>query len=181
MAWDKSEPQDTTKIRNLGAVIRNNNAAIEDAESSFKPVAMNLNNRTPLAVSNDPTQIADSYIVYCKDDTAGNPELFGIDDAGNVSQLTTRSNTLSANGHALIAPGVMMQWGTDGATAVHNVTFPTAFSSSAWSVTAVPIAGDGKRTVGVSSISSTGFTAITGEGGVGNQAYAIYWQAIGPA
>ena len=77
MAFDKTQPTDTTKIRNLGVVIRPNWVAIEEADSTFRPYALNLQNRTPLGVSNDPASIADTYILYEKDDGSGNPELFG--------------------------------------------------------------------------------------------------------
>ena len=75
MTWDPSQPTDTTKIRNLGIVIRPNWQAIEAADSSFKPVALNLDNRTPLGVANDPTAIADAYLLYCKD-SFGYPQAF---------------------------------------------------------------------------------------------------------
>lgn len=88
MAFDKTQPTDTTKIRNLGVVIRPNWVAIESAESTFRPYALNLQNRTPLAVSNDPAAIADTSILYVKDDALGNPETFAIDGSSNIVQLT---------------------------------------------------------------------------------------------
>lgn len=88
MAFDKTQPTDTTKLRNLGVVIRPNWVAIEEGDSSFRPYAMNLQNRTPLGVSNDPATIADTYILYEKDDGAGNPELYGKDGSGNIIQIS---------------------------------------------------------------------------------------------
>lgn len=88
MAFDKTQPTDTTKIRNLGTVIRPNWDAIETADSTFKPYAINLQNRTPLGVSNDPATIADTSIIYVKDDGAGNPELYSKDGSGNIIQMT---------------------------------------------------------------------------------------------
>lgn len=88
MAFDKTQPTDTTKIRNLGTVIRPNWDAIETADSTFKPYAINLQNRTPLGVSNDPATIADSSIIYVKDDGAGNPELYSKDGSGNIIQMS---------------------------------------------------------------------------------------------
>lgn len=88
MAFDKSEPADTTKIRNLGVVIRPNWDAIEVADSTFRPYAVNFQNRTPLGASNDPATIADTSIIYVKDDGAGNPELYSKDGSGNIIQMS---------------------------------------------------------------------------------------------
>lgn len=88
MAFDKSQPADDTKIRNLGVVIRPNWQAIEEADSSFRPYALNLQNRTPLGASNDPALIADTSILYAKDDGAGNPEAYLEDGSGNILQVT---------------------------------------------------------------------------------------------
>lgn len=88
MAFDKTQPTDTTKLRNLGVVIRPNWVAIEEADSTFRPYALNFQNRTPLGVSNDPASIADTSIIYCKDDADGNPELFAEDASANIVQLT---------------------------------------------------------------------------------------------
>jgi hypothetical protein len=88
MTFNKTQPADTTKIRNLGVVIRPNWVSIEEGDSSFRPYALNFQNRTPLGVANDPDTIADTYILYEKDDGAGNPELFGKDGSGNIIQFT---------------------------------------------------------------------------------------------
>lgn len=88
MAFDKTQPTDTTKIRNLGTVIRPNWVAIEEAGATFRPYALNLQNRTPLAVANDPATIADTSIVYVKDDGSGNPELYSKDGSGNIIQMS---------------------------------------------------------------------------------------------
>jgi hypothetical protein len=88
MAFNKAEPQDTTKIRNLGVVIRPNWVAIEEADSSFRPYALNLQNRTPLVVANNPATIAGTSIGYVKNDSAGNPEAYLKDGSGNIVQMT---------------------------------------------------------------------------------------------
>lgn len=88
MAFLATEPQDTTKIRNLGTVIRPNWSAIQTGDSTFKPYALNLIERTSVPVAGDPTAIADTFIIYCKDDPDGNPEFFGIDAGSQVIQLT---------------------------------------------------------------------------------------------
>lgn len=88
MAWDRTQPTDTTKLRNLGTVIRPNWEAIELAESTFQPQALNFTDRTVAGVAVNPTAIADTYISYCKTDSAGNSELFGIDDSSNIIQYS---------------------------------------------------------------------------------------------
>ena len=88
MAWDTLQPTNTTKIRNLGVVIRPNWAAIQTADATFTPDAFNFKNRTPSVVPIDPAAIATAYITYCKEDSAGNPELFGISAASEVVQFT---------------------------------------------------------------------------------------------
>jgi len=88
MAWDATQPTDSTKIRNLGVVIRPNWVAIEQADTTFRPQAMNFKDRTVAGVSVNPTALADAFITYCKTDTAGNSELFGIDEDSHVIQYS---------------------------------------------------------------------------------------------
>jgi len=88
MAFNVAEPQDTTKIRNLGVVIRPNWLSIQEADSTFRPYAINLQNRTPLVVANDPATIAATSIIYTKNDAAGNPETYNKDGSGNIVQMS---------------------------------------------------------------------------------------------
>lgn len=88
MAFDNTQPTNTTKIRNLGVVIRPNWVAIEQADSTFKPWAINFTDRTAAGIAVNPTALAAAYLMYCKQDAAGNPELFGIDVASNIIQFT---------------------------------------------------------------------------------------------
>ena len=92
MAFDKTQPTNQTKLRNVGTVIRPNWVAIEEADESFKPYAINFTNRNPLAASNDPSAIDDSYILYSKQSEEGEPELYGIDQEGNVVQITDQGS-----------------------------------------------------------------------------------------
>lgn len=188
MVWDVSQPTDTTKIRNLGVVIRPNWQAIEQADSTFKPQAINFNNRTPLPISNDPTAIADSYILFCKDDTAGNPELFGIDENSVISQFTSTDRTLAQNGYALLPPGFLLQWGRGfiggGATSV-TVNFPKAFSAPCWMVDTTPygnpITGSSPREWGATNILAASFDGISWNGPVPGAGLSFGWIAVGPA
>lgn len=104
MAFNKAEPQDTTKIRNLGTVIRPNWVAIEEADSSFLPWAINLGNRNVYAPSNDPTSIADTSIIYCKSD-GSNPEAHIIDTSSQVIQIT-QDGSLGSSSTAIKASSI---------------------------------------------------------------------------
>ena len=88
MAWDITQPTDTTKIRNLGVVIRPNWVAIQQADPTLRLDAWNFKDRTVGGLSVNPTAIADTFIDFCKTDTAGNSEKFGIDENSNVIQYS---------------------------------------------------------------------------------------------
>jgi hypothetical protein len=92
VAFDKTQPTDTTKIRNLGVVIRPNWVAIEQGDDTFRPLAENLQNRTPSALPPDPTLLADTSKLYCKEDGSGVAELFNMDATGQIIQLTEDGN-----------------------------------------------------------------------------------------
>lgn len=130
LSWDETQPTNTTKLRDLGVVIRPNWVAIEDADSTFQPKALNLTNRTVSGPSNDPTAIANAYIMYCKDDTAGNAELFGINDASQVVQFTRGPVSAATNGYSFLPGGILIQWGEVVFGAIsETITFPKAFTN----------------------------------------------------
>lgn len=97
MAYDASQPTASTKIRDLSTVIPANWTAIQTADSSFKPYALNLVERDSVPVAGDPTAIANAFLVYCKTDPDGNPEFFGIDENSQVIQLTQDGSLGSTN------------------------------------------------------------------------------------
>lgn len=193
MSWDASQPTDTTKIRNLGVVIRPNWAAIEQGDLSLKPFAINLNNRTQLTVADDPTIIEDSYIIYSKEDSKGVAQLWGVDFQNNKTQLTTSDFQLEQNGFVLLPPSLSLQWGQGtltGTTSTVEVTFPRPFGAIPFSivntlygVTAVNgnPASDASRGFGVvgGTITTTGFTAQNFNSGMSNSTN-FGWMAIGP-
>lgn len=134
MAFDPALPANSTKLRLAPGVIQDNWSAIEEAQSSFKPYAVNLNNRTPLGVANDPVAIADAYIAYCKDDAAGNPELFGINESSQITQLTRGVPTYAKPGQIYLAGGMLIQWNSVSVASGATITFPTAFIEAAYYV-----------------------------------------------
>lgn len=183
MAFDKTQPTNTTKIRNLGTVIRPNWQAIEEGGVSFKPYATNFANRTPLAVPNDPPAIANTFILYCKQDSTGLPQLYGCDQTGRILQISSRLTPNNvANGYTWLPGDLLMQWGkvsvpsgTSG-----NITFPLAFAAVPYNVqiTIIRSAGAGSNSIYVldASVTATRFkTENTGSG-----AHDIYYMAIGP-
>lgn len=182
MAWDASQPADNTKIRNLGTVIRANNEAVSTGDSTFKPEALNLSNRTPLGSSNDPSAVSNAYVLYCKEDTNSNAELFGIDDAGNISQLTARASTIASPGYATIAPGLLMQWGNVSIPGNGNttVTFPVAFSSTVLNAQ-TSFGTGGSRVDGIVVDTFTATTMRIVVSSIGSGSKTVYWTAIGPA
>lgn len=132
MAFDKTQPQNTTKLRNLGVVIRPNWDAIETADSTFIPEALNLADRTAAGIANDPTAIADSVILYSKQDGSGNPQSFAIDPSSNIYQLTGNSFTETVN--AGTAAGTLykvVRFVGDGTRIVEYSGTTAAFSGNA--------------------------------------------------
>jgi len=155
MAFDATEPTDTTKIRNLGTVIRPNWTAIQTADSSFKPNAINFTDRTVASIAVNPTAIADAYIAYCKTDASGNSELFGINDLSGVIQFTRGIPTLTAAGNIFLPGGVLIQWKTQVATSDTIQTFDVTFGAVPFYVNFV--------VVDASMPDSRVFTRINGE------------------
>lgn len=127
MAFDKTQPQGSTKIRNLGDVITPNWDAIESADSTFLPQGLNLADRDSIGgLASTPTAIADAVIAFSKQDDAGKPQLFTIDPDSVISQLTGNLFTTASPGRLLLPNGFMLIWGTETAsTAWISRTFPT--------------------------------------------------------
>jgi hypothetical protein len=195
MVWDRAEPTNTTKIRNLGTVIRPNWGAIEEGSSSFQPDALILTDRTPLLVGSDPspaeeggTSRGDGFTLYSKQDEEGDLGLFGIDPSGIITQFTSKEKTLGQTGYALIPPGFILQWGRDtlaGSTQSKLVTFPKEFSSTAWVVTTNPyqnpVSGaNNPREWGAEQITEKDFRARLFNGITHTSGVNFGWIAIGP-
>lgn len=185
MTFDKTQPTDTTKIRNLGTVIRPNWVAIEEAASSFKPRALNLDNRTVLGVPVNPTAIANSMILFSKSDASGKTQLYTIDPDSHVTQISVAVAPLSSgNGYTWLPGGMLLQWGTVIAPPGDsgNFYFPVAFSGTPYSIplTFIRAAGTtGENFVYVTSgqVTSTRFRTTT-VGTTGS--HHVYYMAIGP-
>lgn len=128
MVWLITEPTDNTEIRNLGVVIRPNWVAIEEADATFLPQAINLNNRTVSGPTNDPTAITDAFLMYCKEDASGNPELFGRNESSQIVQFTKGLPTLATPGEIFLPGGLIMKWGSVSISNTEGtLTYATAF------------------------------------------------------
>lgn len=183
MVYDATEPKNTTKIRNLGVVIRPNFEAIEIADSSFKPYATNFANRTPLAVPNDPAAIVNSYILYNKEDSHGKQQLYAIDSASKITQLTNTLVPLAAStGYTWLPGGILLQWGKETVPAGESnaITFLVAFQHAPYDIqlTAIRSVGSTTNSMYLSSThpaTNTDFRIIN----TASSAHDCFWLAIG--
>jgi len=111
MPFDKTEPQDTTKLRRLGEVIRPNWEAIEEGQDSFKPYAINHVSRNDIAPEPvDPAAIAGACITYSKD-VSGIAQLFAMRENSSSVQITGPPTVASAHGSVFLPGGIIMKWG----------------------------------------------------------------------
>jgi hypothetical protein len=134
MAFNPSLPADSTKLRLAPDVIQDNWVAIQDGETSFKPKSINLNNRTVSGPTANPTAITDAFLLYCKDDAAGNAELFGINESSQITQFTRGIPTYGKPGQIYLPGGMLIQWNSVSVASGATVTFSTAFIEAAYYV-----------------------------------------------
>lgn len=188
MTFDPSQPTDNSKIRDLSTLITPNWEAIEGADLSFKPIGINFNNRNPLPPNDDPAPIENAYILYCKEDSGANPELFGRDEDGNITQFSSKDFTFAQDGHALIPPGFLMNWGRanipTGNSRKVAVVFTREFGAVPWVIHVTPYVnpmiggGSNAREIGADNFSTTGFDARIFNGDA-LQVTPVGWIAIG--
>jgi hypothetical protein len=183
MGFDPANPTDTEELRRVGTVIRPNWVAIQQADPTFKPYAVNLDNRTELAIADDPTAIADTFIMYSKDASTTTPslteaELFGINENGNIIQFTMGLPVRASTGNSFF-PGtsagvIKTAWG--------NITMTTSPSSTVTPGFAtlyqyyMTVVGNVTNNFAVEAVGSTGFRFIRGSG---TSSTIIRWFAIG--
>ena len=159
MTFDASQPANTTKIRNLGTVIRPNWEAIEQGDDSFIPYSLNLYDRSngPPPASDDPDYLEAAYKLYCKQDDEGNPELFArnILDSGaanNPVQLSYGSilravGGTSNNGETFLPGGISVKFGRSSANGQTDITYSSLslndFNNACFLVVSTPIEASG--------------------------------------
>lgn len=99
MPWNTNLPADTTKIRDLGVVIRANNTAIAGGDVSLAPPRWNISNSGGV-----PPAQASMVRFYGNNDSAGNAQIFAIDPTSNISRITS-TPIQSALGAAVVCSG----------------------------------------------------------------------------
>jgi len=173
MVWDKTKPQGSTKIRNLGVVITPNWEAIETADSTLLLQAINLADRDALGIASDPTAIADSVITFCKKDASGKPQGYAIDPDSLITKLTGGSLTAANPGKVVFPNGLIIIWGTGAAnTAWAEKTFAlTGFTNNCFNITGS--ANGSTNTVGFDLVSKTKYKVKA------SSASAYHYFAIG--
>lgn len=104
-------------------------------------------------------------------------------DGTNIVSWPEQSGAFAntQNGYVTLPGGIMLQWGTT-TSGSKTITFPTAFSATAYSVTATWRRNDGVGgtpvTVSTDLKTATTFNTITT---VGSSSFFIDWFAVGPA
>jgi hypothetical protein len=93
-------PNNASKIRNYPTLLQNNFRGIEIGDATFKIWQANFPQRNllPGPPTDDPAALADTSIIYAKEDPAiaGKTELFAIDPDSDVIQLTQGGSLGSA-------------------------------------------------------------------------------------
>ncbi len=172
MSFDSAQPADTTKIRNLGLVLRNNFQAMASgfSDTSYAPTALNLTEQ-----AGNPGATANLGKVYCKTGpTSGKGELFYQDEDANVVQLTSAgkmgspttniiANTISLNngttqqsssfaicGMGIVASNVL----ADKFGVVSSIYLNVIGSTKYLHVTLAPVLNNSKYAVFVTSVYS---------------------------
>ncbi len=180
MVWDKTKPQGSTKIRNLGDVITPNWDAIESADDTFMPRAVNFADRDEVGgIPSDPTVLSDAVKLYSKQNTAGKPQLYAIDPDSVKTQLTGFTVTNTGTNYGVKLPwGVTMNWGkytlTAGTAETGLLTFKVPFTTQQ-SITFTQ-AGGTASTLGATAFTATQFK-IKRSSSAG--ALTVYYFAIG--
>lgn len=96
MAFDKTLPSNSTKIRNYPTVLTDNFAAIEEGDLTLVHWQVNFieRNAVPGAPppANDPTRQDDTMILFSKQDSGGETELFFLDDRSPANNVQITEN-----------------------------------------------------------------------------------------
>jgi len=165
MAWDKTQPKNTTKIRNLGEVIRPNWDAIETADSTFIPEAMNLADRDVAVPGTvNPTAIADTIILYSKQDASSKPQLYTIDPDSVITKLTGGSLTAALPGKLVLPNGLTFIWGFGTASTTMTTK---AFDLSGFATNCYHISGNcsgGTVSIGFDLVDKTNYKVAAASG-----------------
>jgi len=94
MAWDKTLPNNTTKIRNYPTVLTANFAAIEEGQDALQMWKANFieRNAIPSAPAVTPTRIDDTMQVFSKQNADGETDLYVLDDRATANTIELTEN-----------------------------------------------------------------------------------------
>lgn len=191
MTYNPSIPQATDNLSTSQGQILNNftqlNTVFSVDHFAFDDVTSTLRGKhrqcTFESLGADPTTLANEVALYNKSN-----ELY-IRQQSNATAFKLIGNFLAAqNGYITLYGSILMQWGrgfiAGGATNT-TVTFPVAFSGTAYMVVDTPynnpITGSTPREFGAESITATNFVAVAFNGVVPGGGCNFGWIAIGPA
>lgn len=149
MAWDKTLPQDSTKIRNYPTILTDNFKAIEEGDQGLEFWQTRFVDRDSIAIASNPTRADDEMAIFSKDDGT-NTELYLMDDQNpaNIIQITEAGKLGSSNTEIICSN---IQIGSSGAELTQN--------SLAWAYGFVPKAGgavSGGQGLGTATINTSG-------------------------
>lgn len=93
------------------------------------------------------------------------------------SNVNISGASIATSGHSRLPNGLLMQWGsqTNISTTTGLITFPTAFASAPFSISAMPTHNGSTSWVAVTATSTTTATVRT----AGAAAQTVYWWALG--
>jgi len=173
---------DTAQIAN-GAVtedkIGNNAVNLTTKVIGALPVANGGTGRNTLTSNNLISGNGTSQVNLIAPGTSGNVLTSNGTTWSSQSLSANLSSSLGANGYQTLPGGLKLQWGfRSAASGTVSVTFPIAFSSACYSVTATRATGGADFwPPQIQSISTTGFTYIQSGNTTANM--PVYWMAIG--
>lgn len=169
MAFDSTQPTDTTKIRNLSNVITPNWVAEVDGDLSYKQQFVNISNR-----GNVPANAASTYRFYSKDPGTGTSELYGINSSGDTYQMSVGAPTIATTGSSFLPGGIIIKWGSEGSTANNAVIlFSPAFPNNCFNVQVTANTGSAPAEAGINGFNASQFIFKT------TTAQPFTWVAIG--
>ena len=189
MAWQSDKPGDSEKIRSLGTVIRPNWVSIEQGEDAnamsnsnsgayLQQYSVALIERDGRANNDDPTTEAETFFVYCKQNTtSGLAEGHVKTPAGDAIQITEGDNLGSVDTtvhleslsfentgtpivydeNNLIRAWAILNSGS--AAAVKNVGFPGTFTPVTTGLITIDVTGMGPAGANFASGNDYGVTA----------------------
>lgn len=121
-----------------------------------------------------PVTAAGEGALYTKD-SGTQPELFWRDESNGTEWQVTNQATQTTNGSMLFPGGLLMQWGAQSSSQGAIISFPTAFSTSVFMVTASANTAGVARAAAARNITTAQFEVLISTAG----AHVFQWYAIG--